>query len=311
MSISLIVAVDDKWGIGNAGTLPWPRLPDDLRQFRQTTLNHSIVMGRATYESLGKPLPGRDNLVVTTKPIDTEGVEVIDDLDCFLPWAAAESATYWVIGGAQLYAATIPYASEMRITRVSGVYPADTYFPNLEWWQWQQSEESSLCLHDSAHDVSMTFERWSRIAPHGGVLYDFSAARTADQLEEMQRLQVNQECHFCTLSARREAIITGEYWSVFPNDWPYANTSMHVLIVPHAHHVSTRTLQTKARAEYLDLVSKVADRYRLTGYSQFMRAGEMSLTGSSVAHLHGHVIAPDMEAAEFSPIKVKLGTRPS
>ena len=109
MRVSFIVAMDRRGVIGKAGGLPW-RLPADLKWFKRNTLGHHVIMGRVTYESVGRPLPGRTNVVVTSNPrFEAAGCEVVGSLSSALRRAAeAGDAEAFVIGGAQLYAAALP-----------------------------------------------------------------------------------------------------------------------------------------------------------------------------------------------------------
>ncbi len=128
--IALIVAMDQNGVIGHNGTLPW-HYKEDLKYFKETTLNHPVLMGRVTYESilksLGKPLPSRTNIVVSNT-LDDDRVEIVRDLDAYLD---ALNASVFVIGGATIYASTLPYADRLYITYIDHAYQGDTFFP--EW----------------------------------------------------------------------------------------------------------------------------------------------------------------------------------
>ncbi len=131
--ISLIVAMDRKGGIGIRNAMPW-KIPGELKQFKALTLNHSVVMGRKTYESIGHPLVQRTNYVVTTNPLwKVDGVTTIHDFKEFLKRHASSSETVFVIGGAQVFEAALPYVSTMFISLVEGDYVCDTFFPELDW----------------------------------------------------------------------------------------------------------------------------------------------------------------------------------
>jgi len=117
--------------IGRAGTIPW-RISDELRWFKQTTTGHTVLMGRKTYQSLGRPLPNRRNLVVTRGP-EIEGVTAIRDLATFDPAAhAAPGTDVFVIGGAEIYAQLIPRCTELILTVLPGDAEGDTFFPEFE-----------------------------------------------------------------------------------------------------------------------------------------------------------------------------------
>lgn len=129
--LSLVAALDDNGLIGRAGALPW-RLPDDLRHFRRLTLGKTVLMGRRTWESLGRALPGRDNWVLTRDAAyRAPGARVFASLDCALA-AAPREAELMVIGGAELYRQTLPLARRLYLTRVHAQLQGDTWFPAFD-----------------------------------------------------------------------------------------------------------------------------------------------------------------------------------
>lgn len=136
--IVLVVAAADNDAIGQAGAIPW-HLPADLRHFRAITLGHPIIMGRRTFDSIGRPLPGRRNIVLSRDPHWTApGVAVAADLDAALALAAREgTAETMVIGGADIYALARPRARRIELTRVHLSPAADRFFaaPEPEVWQ--------------------------------------------------------------------------------------------------------------------------------------------------------------------------------
>lgn len=138
MDICLVVAVAQNRVIGREGGLPW-KLPSDLRHFRRITLGHPIVMGRRTHESIGRPLPGRENIVITRDPdYAATGVTVVVGIDDALAVAtnAARGGRIMVIGGGQIYAATLSLATEIVMTKVHACVDGDTWFPELDMSLW-------------------------------------------------------------------------------------------------------------------------------------------------------------------------------
>ena len=158
--ITLIVAVADSGVIGRDNTLPW-HLPEDLKRFKRLTMGKPIVMGRKTFESIGKPLPGRQNIVVTR---DTnyrrEGVTVVHDADAALR-AAGAVAEVMVIGGAELFRALLPRAGRIHLTRVHGSIEGDVMWPALDDREWQVVEREAHSA-DERHAWAMTFEVWEK-----------------------------------------------------------------------------------------------------------------------------------------------------
>jgi dihydrofolate reductase len=128
--ISIIAAVDDKRGIGKNNKLPW-YLPEDLVRFKEITKGHCVIMGRNTFESIGKPLPDRKNIVVTQDPnFSAEGVNVVNSIDDALDDTVSGGGEIFVIGGAQIYVQTIDLADKLYLTQVDGDFNCDTFFPD-------------------------------------------------------------------------------------------------------------------------------------------------------------------------------------
>jgi dihydrofolate reductase len=139
MRRSLVVAVARNGVIGRDNALPW-RLPADLAHFKKVTMGHPIVMGRRTYESIGKPLPGRKNIVIThNRAYEAPGCVVVGSLD--EAWAASAGADeVCIIGGTTLFAETLPIADVIHLTEVEADVEGDTYFPRFDRGDWNQKE---------------------------------------------------------------------------------------------------------------------------------------------------------------------------
>lgn len=163
MLVSLIVAMDENRGIGFLGQLPW-KLPADLQRFRTLTMGHHIIMGRKTYQSIGRPLPNR-KMVVVTRQADFEapGCQVISSLDKALELAcrSAENEAF-IIGGAEIYTQSLPWVDRLYLTRVHARLEADVYFPPLITQQWQVIDSSHHPI-DERHLVAFTFETLERV----------------------------------------------------------------------------------------------------------------------------------------------------
>ena len=137
MNVSLIVAMSDDRVIGRDGGLPW-HLPADLRRFKQLTMGHYLLMGRKTYESIGRPLPGRTTVVISRQD-DLELPEGVLRARSFaeaLELAAGEDEVF-VIGGGQIYEQALPHATRLLITRVHARIDGDTHFPRFNPDQWR------------------------------------------------------------------------------------------------------------------------------------------------------------------------------
>jgi len=163
--VSLIVAADERGGIGRDGGLPW-HLPDDLKRFKALTMGKPIVMGRRTWDSIGRPLPGRRSLVVSRqRGLEIPGAEVFGSFDDAL-LAAGDVPEVCVIGGAELYRAALPRADLVHLTRVHTVVDADTFLEPLDPAEWEQAScERRAADERNAYSVSyITLRRSSRAA---------------------------------------------------------------------------------------------------------------------------------------------------
>lgn len=146
--------------IGRDGGLPW-HLPADLKHFKATTMGKPIVMGRKTYESIGKALPGRLNIVITRNPDwSATGVTTVSSLDAAVA-ATTDAAELMIIGGAQLYAAALPRADRLHITFIERAVDGDTHFPPIDWTDWRMAERSATQFHAG---IPFFFSRWQRPA---------------------------------------------------------------------------------------------------------------------------------------------------
>ncbi len=161
--LKIIAAISENGVIGSNGGIPW-KLPDDLRRFKEKTSGCPVVMGSKTYWSLPsrfRPLPGRENLVLTrhTAQFEDENVTAIGDFQRVVE--RAEKENVWAIGGAEIYKLALPRASEMHITRVDLIVAGDTFFP-----QWDNSEWRLVSAekHERGreNEYGFTWEIWKR-----------------------------------------------------------------------------------------------------------------------------------------------------
>ncbi|MEK6299230.1 MAG: dihydrofolate reductase [Acidobacteriota bacterium] len=144
MIISLIVAMDEKRGIGKAGTLPW-RLSSDLKRFRELTMGHHIIVGRKTFESIGKPLPGRHTIVVTRSEARyPEGCLVALSVEAAIQLARERGETEaFICGGAAIYCGALAVADRLYVTVVQASVDADVFFPHIDDAAWVEKESES------------------------------------------------------------------------------------------------------------------------------------------------------------------------
>jgi dihydrofolate reductase len=139
-TVTLIAAMGSNRGIGLAGRMPW-HLPAELQSFKRATMGKSIVMGRKTWQSIGRPLPGRQNIVISRNPVFmARGVDLAGSLEEAIE--VAESDEIMVIGGGQLYALAMPLAQRMVLTLIDIEPQADTWFPAWDANEWTQTGET-------------------------------------------------------------------------------------------------------------------------------------------------------------------------
>ena len=149
MIVAFVVAVAENGVIGRNGQLPW-RMPTDLKRFRALTLGKPVVMGRKTYASLGKPLEGRDNIVITQqKDFSAPGIHIVAGIDEALALARTLAAQrgadeIMVIGGAEIFRAALPYASRIYLTRVGGRPEGDTILDPFAPGVWRETSRETL-----------------------------------------------------------------------------------------------------------------------------------------------------------------------
>ncbi len=151
-SLSLIVATDRNNGIGIDNALPW-RLPEDLAFFKRTTTGHPIIMGRKTFESIGRPLPNRRNIVITRNANwRHEGVEAVSSLQAAA--ALAGDGEAFVIGGAQIYVEALPLALRLIVTEIDATFTCDAFFPPIDQSIWAEVSRDSHHAADQQFDYA-------------------------------------------------------------------------------------------------------------------------------------------------------------
>ena len=164
MKISLIAAVAQNHVIGHKNELPW-HLPDDSAYFKRKTSHHPIIMGRKSFESLGKPLPNRTNIVITRNAdFKAAGVTIVHTLDNGINAArSVNQEEIYVIGGAEVYTMALPIATTLYMTEIHRAYEGDAYFPDFDKSEW---DEVSRVPHsaDERHEVGFDFVEYERKA---------------------------------------------------------------------------------------------------------------------------------------------------
>lgn len=157
--LTLVVAVDANNGIGINNQLPW-HLPEDLAHFKRTTSGHAIIMGRKTFDSIGRPLPNRRNIVITRNPDwRHDGVEAVTSI------AAAKTlagdAPAFIIGGGQIFADTLAEADRLIVTHIDKTFDCDAFFPAIDTAQWKEVAREKH--HSESNDFDFSYVRYDRV----------------------------------------------------------------------------------------------------------------------------------------------------
>jgi dihydrofolate reductase len=157
--LSIVVAMDANRGIGIDNKLPW-HLPEDLAHFKRVTLGHPIIMGRKTFESIGRPLPGRRNIVVTrSREWRHDGVETAGSLEEAVALVGNGSAS--IVGGAQIFAEAMRVADRLIVTHIDKVCRCDTFFPEIDGGAW--TAVSNEPLHSPTADVDYAIVTYDKV----------------------------------------------------------------------------------------------------------------------------------------------------
>lgn len=174
LNISIVVAMGKNREIGNNNKLLW-HLPNDLQHFKKLTMGKPVVMGRKTFESIGKPLPGRDNLVLTSTNPDSitehsknfkNKVKIFSDFNNLLKFLVLnyDKTEIMIIGGGRVYQNFLPYAKKIYLTLVDAVFTADVFFPDLDSSLWQECAESRVNFQqDENHAYGYSFLEYEKL----------------------------------------------------------------------------------------------------------------------------------------------------
>jgi dihydrofolate reductase len=164
MKLSLIVAVAENGVIGHNNQLIW-HLPNDLKQFKRLTTGHCIIMGRKTFESIGKPLPNRTSIIISRNTdFQIEGCLTVSSLENAIDTAQKiEIEEAFIIGGAEIYRLALPIVDKIYLTEVHHAYKGDTFFPEIDKNIWQETHREDFET-DEKHSVKYSFVEMERVA---------------------------------------------------------------------------------------------------------------------------------------------------
>ncbi|MEM7454713.1 MAG: dihydrofolate reductase [Planctomycetota bacterium] len=163
MQVALIVAMSENGVIGRDGDLPW-HISEDLKRFKKLTMGHHIIMGRKTWDSIGRLLPGRTTVIVTRQEdFEVEGAKIASSIEQALEMSSGDENPF-ITGGAQIYAAALSHVQVMHITRVHAEVEGDTFFTGIDWDQWQLIDSRRHeAGEDSKSGHAWSFETWKRV----------------------------------------------------------------------------------------------------------------------------------------------------
>jgi dihydrofolate reductase len=160
MIISLVAAASDNNVIGKNNALPW-RMPADMKFFKNLTMGHTVVMGRKTYESMGKPLPGRKNIIITrNKDFRAEGCTVVASFGEIMELCKEEGEIF-IVGGSEIYRLILNKADKIYLTRIHGIFDGDAYFIDIHDNEWEETKKTD-CPADEKNPYPYAFIEYSR-----------------------------------------------------------------------------------------------------------------------------------------------------
>jgi dihydrofolate reductase len=325
--ISIIVARDKARIIGKSDGLPWD-IPEDMNHFKQTTTGNVVVMGRVTYESIGRALPNRKNIVITGKENlqDEDGLffrnNYAEAMMLAGQIAAEDDCNIYIIGGTTVYAEAIadPKVDELLVTLINEYFDGDRHFPFTSPNDWELVEftKNKPLSPEDISGYELAFMRYRRRNGPKNTenIFYYPSSRSVEQTKKMQDIESLGICPFCPewLDWFHDSKIDSEldfnHWVVTPNDNPYPGSVRDLLIISKAHTIKFSDLEKDAQEEFGRVVAAIASKYTLFNYAVAMRVGPASLVGGSVNHLHAHLKVGDVYSEDHKPIKFKMSNRP-
>lgn len=319
--ISIIVARDKYRTIGFDGDLPAWKLKSDMKRFKELTSGNVVVMGRTTYESIGRPLPNRTNIVISTDLKDNTGIEIArsygEAIDLAKLRADQEDCEIFIIGGQSIYELALRSkdVDRLLITLVDGEFEGDTHFPETPIKRWKLTDyEIHQKDEDNSHNYA--FMNYSRRRPGEGyeIVFYYPSSRSAEQTQKMLEIENLGICPFCPdwLEWYHDNPIMYEskHWVVTRNDNPYSGTVLDLLIISKHHCTHFRQMPEEAQAEFGQVVTWVENNCGYDFFGFGMRVGAIEKVAGSINHLHGHFKVGDIENPSHKPITFKMSNRP-
>lgn len=313
---SIIVAYDENNGIGINNELPWKYgdMKTDMKLFKNRTTANTVIMGRKTFESIGKPLPDRRNIVLTRNlDYDFDGIEVAHSLEEAFEIASSVNCEVFVIGGSEIYQQAIDKVDKMYITKVHEAFAnIDSHFPVLDESTWTEivSENYNKKESGDKYDFDVVVYDRNRLD-----LVNLNNARFDDQKNIMEELAKEGVCPFCEEGLKRchkaEILKTGDHWSLTYNQYPYENSDLHLLAIAKYHASTLRDMKPGAFNELFEMFKWAENNFNLTYGAVCMRFGDITRTGATLDHLHVHMIVAAKDLPKGTKLKFKIGVMPS
>lgn len=160
MTVIIVVAIAENYAIGKNNQLLW-HMPADLKHFKQITSGHTVIMGRKTYDSVGKPLPNRRNIIITRQDITIPGCEVVKSVDEALELCLSEEEVF-IVGGAEIYKLAMDKTDRIYLTIIHHSFDADSFFPEIDYLEWKEVSKEDYPA-DEKHKYSYSFITLERI----------------------------------------------------------------------------------------------------------------------------------------------------
>jgi dihydrofolate reductase len=160
MTVTIVVAIAENYAIGKNNQLLW-HMPADLKHFKQITSGHTIIMGRKTYDSVGKPLPNRRNIIISRQDVTIPGCEVVKSVDEALELCTNEEEVF-IVGGAEIYRLAINKNDRIYLTIIHHSFDADSFFPEIDYMEWKQVSREDHPA-DEKHKYAYSFITLERI----------------------------------------------------------------------------------------------------------------------------------------------------
>ncbi|MBS1522628.1 MAG: dihydrofolate reductase [Bacteroidetes bacterium] len=160
MTVTIVVAIAENYAIGKNNQLLW-HMPADLKHFKQITSGHTVIMGRKTYDSVGKPLPNRRNIIITRQEITIPGCEVVKSVEEALELCAGEEEVF-IVGGAEIYKLAMNKTDRIYLTIIHHSFDADTFFPEIDYMEWKEASREDHPA-DEKHKYAYSFIKLERV----------------------------------------------------------------------------------------------------------------------------------------------------